>query len=439
MNVTQFADFFRAPPQEVDVEHIYQQWLALMPPYDVRQWLLPLPVWAHRPYDHSGNHAWEILCHDLTQAAPDRPFCIYLHVPFCASKCAFCDCYSFKLGSHQAHHIQQYTNHLCDELRLWSQQGNLHHRPVSTIHLGGGTPTFLGESALQQIVKCCRDCFNISPLTEWALESTAAALTPAMIVTMHQLGFRRLHVGVQSLQEAVRIAIRRCCSPTEVLYKITETLSLGWVVSVDLVCGLPHQNLADWVADIQTLVAAGVNGFSLYEFLVYPQNWRWADAQGLTHPDRHINNYFLFQAGAAVLEGRGYRKSLFNHWADDHDNNLYFTFPTRGEDCLAVGTIGDGVFGDYHYRHPRYAAYLRAGLPSLEGGLRRTAGETRLQPLITAVMSGHIPPHLCAGVSDDIQARWLQNRLVTRTLKGGFALTSSGSWFTGNLIHDLTN
>jgi coproporphyrinogen III oxidase-like Fe-S oxidoreductase len=166
------------------------------------------------------------------------------------------------------------------------------------------------------------------------------------------------------------------------------------VVSVDLVCGLPYQTINSLVADIETLRAIGVNGFSLYELLIYPQNQKWAESQGLTKRG-HLGNYFMFQAGATTLRQLGLRQNLFNHWADAADQNIYFTYPTRGEDCLAVGTIADGVLGDYHFRHPRYGAYMRAtaeGWPGLQGGLRRTTEETMLMPLLTTILSGHISP-----------------------------------------------
>ncbi|HUM70624.1 MAG TPA: radical SAM protein, partial [Chloroflexota bacterium] len=432
-----FDEYFADAPTAVNVPQIREQWLALSPPYDVERWLLPLPVWGQRPYEHNGAAAWQTLRVDLAHAASDRPFCIYLHAPFCSSKCHFCDCYSFKLGAHQTEHIQNYVNRVCAELQLWGCQGNLSQRPVSTVHMGGGTPTFLGEVALTQIVECCRAHFTITDDTEWALESTVESLTPGMIATMHQLGYRRLHLGVQSLEELVRAAINRRRPVTELLARIEQTLALGWVVSVDLVCGLPEQTLAGFVDDIQTLIAAGVNGFSLYELLIYPQNQKWAESLGLTQR-RHVPNYFMFQAGASVLESHGFHKSLFNHWADGRDQNIYFTFPTRGEDCLAIGTIADGVLGDYHYRHPRYAAYMRQcgpEQPGLEGGLRRTAGESALLPMRTAVLSGTIPPQFVpilqamTANGQSLLHYWQQQKLIQPGGNGGYVLTANGGWF----------
>jgi coproporphyrinogen III oxidase-like Fe-S oxidoreductase len=431
--------------RDVDIDAVRAQRDALAPPYDVERWLIPLPVWASRDYDHDGPAAWDVLRSDLPLADPARPLCIYIHVPFCSSKCHFCDSYSFRLSPKREEEKRRYVHQLCDELSLWSEQGNLASRPVSTVHLGGGTPTFLGPDLLSELCECCRTSFNTSPLTEWALESTAQSLTPEMISAMQQLGFRRLHIGVQSLEDPVREVIGPRRPAHEVLTRIGETLALGWIVSVDMICGLPLQTIPSFARDIETLISAGVNGASLYELLIYPQNRRWAAKQQLT--DRsHLANYLMFQVAAEILERNGYRKNTFNHWADGRDVNRYFTFPTRDEDCLAVGTIADGVFGDYHFRHPRYAAYLRAASrvsPGLEGGLRRTAYESEMHTVTAAIMSGRIPKELLPylleaeeGVS--LRDRWIALRLVQETEDGDLVLLTNGSWFAGNMIKDIT-
>jgi coproporphyrinogen III oxidase-like Fe-S oxidoreductase len=214
---------------------------------------------------------------------------------------------------------------------------------------------------------------------------------------------------------------------------------------VDLICGLPFQTLPGFIAGIEDLIAAGSNGFSLYELLIYPQNQKWAEQHLLTGRD-HLPNYLMFQVGAQLLAKHGFKKNLFNHWADALDENIYFTFPVRTEDCLAVGTIADGVFGDYHYRHPRYADYLRLAqntFPGLEGGLRMTPLEAKMQPFITAIESGAIAADLRLNLEslssgeNDLVSRWLAGGLVRESGGGMLELTDSGSWFAGNLIADL--
>ncbi len=439
MLLSSFDEYFQNTSPLLDLAPVRDSWLALTPTYQAGDWILPLPPWRHRPYSNSGEQAWTILRRDLARAATDKPFCIYLHAPFCSAKCGFCDNYSFKLGNQQQEHITAYVDQLCAELRLWSQQGNLSQRPVSTVHMGGGTPTFLGAAALEQIAACCRECFAISDETEWALESTAHDLTPEVIATMHQIGYRRLHIGVQTLEDAVRAAIGRRSRAGDVLNKIESVLALGWVVSVDLICGLPGQTLDGFLAGIDHLIRIGVHGFSLYELLVYPQNQRWAARHGLVDPDRHQLNFWMFLAGAHLLEQRGFKKNLFNHWANEQDKNIYFTFPTRNEDLLAIGTIADGIFGDYRYRHPRYADYLRsasATSPGLEGGLLHNAYEKRLSPYVTDLLSARGSTRFAAMVPQLMEI-WHQHGLITLQESGAFDLTPSGSWFTGNMIDEV--
>jgi hypothetical protein len=184
-----------------------------------------------------------------------------------------------------------------------------------------------------------------------------------------------------------------------------------------------------------------VNGFSLYELQLSSRNRGFARQHGLDQRDRQLN-YWLSQAAAHLLNALGYRKTLFNHYADDRDTNLYFTFPARGEDCLALGTVADGSFGDYHYRHPEYAAYSRGlsdSFPGLQGGLRRNEVENRLQPLSIALMAGTVHESLFADpVSQTLLRDWRDSLLLVGDPgTGNLRLTGNGSWFVGNMLSEL--
>ena len=460
-----FDRFFRLSPPGVDVEAIRQHWQALGPAYPVASRHLPLPVWARRGFTDTGAQAWKTLCQDLgtspeaASAAPSgasaavgppgprsaRAFCIYVHIPFCASRCAFCDCYSFALRRHRARHVDTYLGLLAQELRLWHPLDNLSLRPVSTVHFGGGTPTLLGAEPFSRLVQNLRQSYNAGPGTEWALESTTSELTPEMLLTLETLGFTRLHVGVQSLQNDVRQAIGRREPATTVLTKIAAAVRAGWIVSVDLIVGLPGQTLSGALQDIRALEAVGVDGFSLYELQLSSQNRRFAERHGLAEQNP-LHNYLLFQAASRCLASLGYQRTLFNHFARDRDTNLYFTFPERGEDCLALGTIADGVFGDYHYRHPEYKTYCRemdGALPGLQGGLRRNAIENLLHPLEVALLSGRLPVRLFSDRLGTARANklfhlWQESAMVKREAGSGvLGLTTNGSWFAGNMMEQL--
>lgn len=436
-----FAEFARAAPAAVDVGRVEALWRAARDTYDPAAWVLPLPVWRLRPWDATGAAAWALLRDELAAAAVTTPMCLYVHVPFCASKCGFCDSYSFALRRHAPLRIAALVDRLEAELVAWATVGTLAARPLTTVHLGGGTPSFLGVAALTRLVAAVGRHLAVTPDTEWALESTARELTPSLLSALHDLGFRRLHVGVQSLQDHVRAAIGRTAGADDVVAVLAAARSRGWVVSVDMICGLPGQDLPGLVDDLERLLDAGVDGVSLYELLVYPQNRRWAESHGVAGSDRHLPNYWTFLAGADLLERRGFRPNVFNHWAGPRDRNVYFTSPSRGEDLLAVGPVADGVFGDLHYRHPAFAGYATGELPPLQGVLRHAAGPGHAR-IATGILGAGLDvgqvralTGLCGGAA--LLERWRSSQLVGPDPVGGLRLTPSGAWFAGSMMAEL--
>ncbi len=441
-----FETFFATAPPDLDVGAIRDAWLALKPSYCVADRALPLPIWARRPLTETGPEAWHMLSRKVEQVNADRPLCIYVHIPFCAEKCSFCDCYSFKLGRYYERHTEGYVALLEQEMELWRRLGTLSSRPVTTVHLGGGTPTFLSCDTFTRLIKSCQKHFNTSSQTEWAVESTGTELDKAMRATLEGLGFTRLHLGIQTLDDDIRQVLKRRESSARVLAKTSQALARGWIVSVDLIYGLPGQTLRHLIRDIHTLAAAGVDGFSLYELQSSPHNRKFAHKHGLIHRDRS-RNYLLFQAASHMLTALGYRKTLFNHFARERDQNLYFTFPARGEDLLALGTIADGVFNVYHYRHLDYKRYVKTvthNFPGLQGGLQRTMQESRLYPLEIALFSTKISSQNFAEILGKDKAtallnRWHKAALIAREDPQGrrYVMTHSGSWFIARMIEEL--
>lgn len=445
-----FQSFFAAAhlPAAVDVDAIHRDWLNLEPGFDVEQRPIPLPVWARYGLSQSGEEAWKSLRADLVvnPDAAQRGLCIYIHIPFCESKCSFCDCYSFQLRRNVPAHRAAYTTALRTEIAAWADLGGLAERPVSTIHLGGGTPLFLGLDALAELTGDLRRHFAIDSRTEWAHETTTSEYTPTAAAGMTELGFTRVHFGVQTLNNPVRALIRRREPAQVVLDKVCQALAAGQVVSVDLIFGLPGQTLASFLEDIRVMAQAGVHGFSLYELQSSPQNQSFSQQTVLGQTHRKFISYLYFQAGARYLIALGYRQNLFNHFALPADKNLYFTFPTRREDCLAIGAIADGVFGDFHYRHPEYLPYRKAiqpGSPGLLGGRRRTPAESLIFPLETQILSTHLDEaefsrRLGAEASQALLAPWCAAHLIEPgSQTGELRLSPSGSWFAGAMMAQL--
>ena len=423
---------------------IWDNYIRLIPPYEIKQRRPPIPVWARRGFTETGKEAWQAVQRELGTSAADRGYCVYVHIPFCAEKCPFCDCYSFRLKSNHEKQAQAYGAALGQEIRIWSQAGKLNERPISTVHFGGGTPLYIGEKVFRQIVEAIAGNLHTEKDVEWALETTSSALDEPGQELLEQMDFTRIHVGVQTLDDPLRRLLKRGEEGEAVLEKIRGTIRRGGVVSVDLIYGLPQQSLDSLIRDIQRLAENGVDGFSLYPLQVSSRNREILTYYGSRGKDL-LDEFWMLQSAEQALQGLGYQKTLFNHYACQKDTNLYFTFPERGRTAWRWGRSWTEFFGRYHYRHPEYREYL-AGvsdvLPGLQGGLRRSPVEDRVQPLEVMILAGKLKRAVFEQVlgmrrAEVLFRRWLDAALIQAGEDGEFRLTASGSWFAGAMLEEL--
>lgn len=422
------AHLLAGAPPSVDAGPILRQWNAAKSRIGSRRRSLPSPIWARRGFEHDGAEAWR----RLSSYGGGGPISAYVHVPFCDRRCGFCDCRSQVLGRHAE---ETYAGALLDEMDAWGRIEALCRRPVTTVHFGGGTPGALSPSVFARILDRFRSRFAVTSRTEWAIESTSSLLTDEHLTWLREHGFTRLHVGVQTLEEPLRARIGRRESSPIVLEKLTRVLGMGFVVSVDLVYGLPGQTLASLLGSLDRLVDVGVHGFSLYQLQVSERNRRFLERLGALDRDP-LADYLLLQVAEQVLVRRGYRKTHFTHLARPEDANVYYGYPLRGEDLLALGPTADGVFGSYWYRHPEYAAYVGGSAPCLEGGVRESETERALRPAVAALMAGRMRRELLR--PSDIES-WLESGLIEEDpARGEFVLTANGTWFVTEMLEQLS-
>jgi len=419
-------------------EPIRKHWQSLQAFTSTPERSLPQPIWARRGFTDDPETTWEQLQERLRSPSPVNAISIYLHIPFCDRKCRFCDCLSQTVVSHREEKEEQLLRRLLTDLEQWTSLPALAGRSVTTIHFGGGTPNYLRPHRFKRVVDSLKACFPENDKTEWALESTSSLLTAAHLHWLQKLGFTRLHVGVQTLQDPIREIIGRRDDAASVLQKLLRSLQLGLIVSVDLIYGLPGQTIEGWIETLRLLADAGIHGFSLYQLQTSRRNQRFIDRHFPKGRDP-LFEYLLFQLAEQYLSQRGYRKNHFTHFALPQDRTLYYTHLIRGEDLLALGPTADGVFADYHYRHNETSRYLQdagSNRPSLQGGLAETADETRTRPLVNALMSGTIREGLLASCRQKaLLDRWLETGCLRQSQDPGqYILTANGSWMIQEMI-----
>lgn len=432
----------QAPPQ-VDQQAIIREYRALTGKYDVNQYKPPGPGWEETGFAHNGPQAWNEIIKLNNQSMAGRPMSIYIHIPFCDQLCGFCDCYSLPKGRNWDKREDSFTRALVNEIDAWGRIGGIGNKPVTTIHFGGGTPNCLSNEAFERILLALNRWFLITNETEWAVEITSRLLTERFLERLLQWEITRLHVGVQSLNDSVRRKAGRLDEPDEVLAKIKMADQAGFLVSVDVIYGLPGQTMEDIFETLTKLNALNIPGVSMYRFNFSRRNKWFAEMCDNFQQDA-LYDYALLQVAEQILSRFNYAKQYFNHYARAEDRNLYFTYPQRGEDLLAVGPTADGVFGDYMYRHPGYGAYMknagdRQNPVSLQGGAYKPDWEQSAKNFLTGLNTGRISRKVIEDCGlDYLMKRWIECELLSENPHdGNLILTANGTWLINEMILDV--
>lgn len=197
---------------------------------------------------------------------PHDPYtALYIHIPFCASKCAYCDFHSFATSTEDAA-MESYVDDLILQIKRYAQEGELAN--LSTIYMGGGTPTHLGHGLLTRLLYAISLYVHLDRIEEFTIEANPESLTEAMVKDIWSLGVNRLSLGVQSFDDAVLASIGRAHTALDALHAIERAKTRFANVSVDLICGLPHQTRESFLADVQRAIDAGVVHMSIYPLSV---------------------------------------------------------------------------------------------------------------------------------------------------------------------------
>ncbi len=189
---------------------------------------------------------------------------LYIHIPFCHQKCAYCDFYSVpvELGA-----IEQYLELLLAEARLRGAG-----QTINTVFLGGGTPSLLSARQISTVLEGVSRYFCLAEGAEITLEANPETLTPQSLSAYHAAGINRLSMGVQTLTPALLPLLGRKHTAKEALTAIAWAQAAGFVnLSCDLIYGIPGQTLASWQDDLRTLVARGLPHLSVYCLEIYDE------------------------------------------------------------------------------------------------------------------------------------------------------------------------
>ena len=190
---------------------------------------------------------------------------IYLHIPFCKTRCIYCDFYS----TTRSEMTDRYVSALCRELEL--RKSYLDNEQVETIYFGGGTPSQLSKENFEKIFKTIEREYNLGNCEEITLEANPDDLTPEYIKMLASLPFNRISIGIQTFNEQTLRLLKRRHTAGQAISAVKECRMAGFQnISIDLMYGLPGETPESWKADLEQAISLNVEHISAYH-LIYEE------------------------------------------------------------------------------------------------------------------------------------------------------------------------
>lgn len=313
---------------------------------------------------------------DAAAAAGARPPCraLYVHVPFCETKCSYCDFYSLP-GGRRGREPEAYLDGLDAELARRAPAGFA----PRTLFVGGGTPTVLDAAELARLGEILRNRADLSGLEEWTVEANPGTLDPARVDALLAMGVDRVSVGVQSFDDAVLRSVGRIHDGETARRAVRDLRAAGVPrISADLLFAIPGQGMETFERDLDEAVALGTTHLSCYALLWEEGTTMLArETRGLVaREDEDIEREMLLRARTR-LAGAGFRAYEVSNFAVPGQECLHNLVYWRNEPYLGVGVSAASYVDGVRSTNVRD---LRAWMDRIDRGVDPAAESERLGP-----------------------------------------------------------
>jgi oxygen-independent coproporphyrinogen III oxidase len=388
-----------------------------------------------------------------SHASSSAPLSLYVHIPFCESLCYYCGCNKIITKHHDR--AGEYLDALETELALVVASLGT-GRPVSQLHFGGGSPTFLSDPELARVMTALGKAFRLVPDSEVSIEVDPRTVTPDRLAHFRRLGFNRLSFGVQDFDPEVQKAVHRVQSFEMVKGLIETARELGYFsVNVDLIYGLPKQTPESFARTVQQIGELRSDRIALYAYAHLPE--RFKPQRRIAEGDLPSAAQRLAMLGDAITGflRRGYCYVGMDHFALPNDSlavakregRLHRNFQgySTQPDCdlVALGVSAIGRVGAAYYQNAKtlpeyYESLSQRRLPVVRGYALTADDELRRDVIMALMCQGRLefaPIERAHGVSmeDDFAPELATMRdMATSGLvameEGAVQVTASG-WF----------
>lgn len=373
------------------------------------------------------------------------PLGIYIHIPFCKSKCIYCDFYS--VADKREQKVEPYVRALCAHIKEAGAQAP--NYLVDTVYFGGGTPSYLGAEALAQILNAVRKSFHLAADAEITFEANPESVTTRLLWRLRSEGFNRVSLGVQSDDDAMLQLLGRPHTYAQAEKAIRRIRRSGFRnLSVDLMYGLPGQRLVDWERTVQSLLRHRPEHISCYGLKVEEGTPLAANIQNYDLPDDDLQAD-MYLSACEILRKHGYRQYEISNFCKkgliSRHNMKYWT----GGEYLGFGPDASSDFGGCRFSMVRSISGYIYGIrdqgtvvrEQQQIGIRERGGEYLMLRLRTTV---GIDPReyekkllMSFQPLEQAMLRYRENGLAEKSRDGRWHLTPKGFLLSNTIISDL--
>jgi putative oxygen-independent coproporphyrinogen III oxidase len=333
-----------------------------------------------------------LLPQQAADGAADRAFGLYVHIPFCAVRCGYCDFNTYTAtelggGASQDAYASTAISEVDFAVRVLEQSG-LPARKLRTVFFGGGTPTLLPAEDLARILGAAVDRWGIEPGAEVTTEANPDSVTPESLQLLADAGFTRVSFGMQSAVPHVLKVLDRTHSPSRVPFVVQWARDAGLAVSLDLIYGTPGESLEDWRFSLETALSYQPDHISAYALIVedgtkLAAQIRRGEVPGIDDDD-HADKYELADQMITDAGLRWYEVSNWSATAEQacRHNLAYW----RGDDWWGIGPGAHSHVGGvrwWNVKHPTaYAGRLGSGVSPAAGRETLDAGTRAMERIM---------------------------------------------------------
>ena len=302
-----------------------------------------------------------------------RQLGVYIHFPFCARKCHYCDFPSYQ-GMEQW--MEPYLEALFRELLQWKEK--VCDCSVKSIYLGGGTPTLFSGEQIAGVLDACFMSFNVQEDAEITIEANPGTVDPDKLSALRKAGVNRLSIGLQAWQDKHLRFLGRIHSSGDFVKSLMDAKEVGFDnINVDVMFALPHQTIEDWLETLEKVCSFDVQHISMYSLKVENGTplHRWYEEGKFSLPTQEEDR-LMYYKGREFVSGFGFRQYEISNFAIPGRECVHNLIYWHNEEYIGCGSGAHSYFNNERFSN---TSDVREYIRAINSGTQRISYREKIE------------------------------------------------------------